>query len=367
GIVHAAAERQDRKALGSGVDYPGPVVFGGLENVYFLSAIAPDSQEAERCRLEAEPRGGSVSDPVGTLWTSRVSYKEIELPPGGSKRYRTLAYLGPKSPAELGAAGHSLKSAIQSGWFTSLAEGLTWLLRRIHGGVGNWGFAIILLTFVVKAVLFPLTAKQMQSMAKMKELKPELDRINDLYGDDREKKGAAIMELYRKRGVNPLAGCFPVLLQMPIWFSLYSSLSSNVELFRAPFALWWTDLSTPDPLFVLPLALGALMFVQQKMTPATGMDPVQQKMMLYMMPTMITSFMLFLPAGLCLYMFTNSALSIGQQRLIEAQLKRGGSPPPASPPGPTNIRQLSTDADANQQPEGAVPSKAERRSRGGKR
>jgi YidC/Oxa1 family membrane protein insertase len=166
----------------------------------------------------------------------------------------------------------------------------------------------------------------MQSMARMKELKPELDRINEMYKDDREKKGAAIMELYRKRGVNPMAGCFPVLLQMPIWFSLYASLSSNVELFRAPFALWWTDLSSPDAFFILPLALGVLMFVQQKISPATGVDPVQQKMMLYMMPAMITSFMLFLPSGLCLYMLTNSALSIGQQRLIEARLRAGSAP-----------------------------------------
>jgi YidC/Oxa1 family membrane protein insertase len=187
--------------------------------------------------------------------------------------------------------------------------------------VGNWGIAIILLTFFVKLVLFPLTHKQMASMAKMKELKPEMDRLNELYADDREKKGAAVMELYRKKGVNPMAGCFPVLLQLPIWFSLYSSLSSNIRLLHAPFALWWGDLSSPDPYFVLPLALGVLMFVQQKLAPPTGADPMQAKMMLYLMPGMITSFMLFLPAGLCLYMFTNSALSIVQQRVIESRLK----------------------------------------------
>jgi YidC/Oxa1 family membrane protein insertase len=156
----------------------------------------------------------------------------------------------------------------------------------------------------------------------MKELKPEMDRINELYADDREKKSAAIMEMYRKKGVNPAAGCFPVLLQFPIWLSLYASLSSNIRLLHAPFALWWRDLSSPDPYFILPLALGALMFVQQKMTPPAGGDPLQQKMMLYVMPAMITSFMLFLPAGLCLYMFTNSALSIVQQRVIEARLKQ---------------------------------------------
>ncbi len=361
-------ERKDRKALSSSQSYHGPIVFDGIENVYFLSAVAPDSDDTLDCRLDAAARGGTEENPTGTLFSARLSYREVELAPHGSKTYRTLAYLGPKSPGELAAAGHSLKGAIQSGWFTSLAEGLTWLLRKIHEGVGNWGVAIILLTFLVKATLFPLTAKQMQSMARMKELKPELDRINELYGDDREKKGAAIMELYRKRGVNPMAGCFPVLLQLPIWFSLYASLSSNVELFRAPFALWWTDLSSPDPLFVLPLALGVLMFVQQKISPATGVDPLQQKLMLYMMPAMITSFMLFLPAGLCLYMFTNSALSIGQQRLIEVRLKTASKAPtePESKdqdaPSPRSEK-----PSANEQPKGAVPSKAERRWRRGKR
>ena len=220
-------------------------------------------------------------------------------------------------------------------------------------------------------MLFPVTARQMQSMAKMKELKPEMDRINQLYGDDREKKGAAVMELYRKKGVNPMAGCFPMLLQLPIWFSLYASLSSNVELFHAPFALWWQDLSSPDPFFVLPLALGILMFVQQKMSPATGMDPVQQKVMLYMMPAMITSFMLFLPAGLGLYMFTNSALSIVQQRVIESRLNSSGPPPPAQAPEPAESEgqdpEISTISPSRAQQRSGRPNKAERRFRRGKR
>jgi YidC/Oxa1 family membrane protein insertase len=166
-----------------------------------------------------------------------------------------------------------------------------------------------------------------------------------------------------------MAGCFPVLLQLPIWFSLYASLSSNVELFRAPFALWWTDLSSPDPFFTLPLALGALMFVQQKISPATGVDPTQQKMMLYLMPAMITSFMLFLPAGLCLYMLTNSALSIGQQKLIEARLRAAAS----QRQDPTPALQQDSEqpavamASSKPNPRASRPSKAERRWRRGKR
>jgi YidC/Oxa1 family membrane protein insertase len=371
-------ERLDRETAQTPHQFSQPIAFAGIENGYFLSAIAPDGNGVQRCRLESSDRGlDADNEPLGTLFSSRLEHAEAELPPGGTKVYRTLAYMGPKSPAELEAAGHSLKEAIQSGWFTSLAEGLTWLLRKIYEAVGNWGVAIVLLTLLVKTVLFPLTARQMQSMAKMKELKPELDRINELYGSDREKKGAAIMELYRKRGINPMAGCFPVLLQLPIWFSLYASLSSNVELFRAPFALWWNDLSSPDPYFILPLALGALMFVQQKLSPATGVDPMQQKMMLYLMPAMITSFMLFLPAGLCLYMLTNSALSIAQQRLIEARLKaagaRGQAPAQESaplqqvsePPAEPGTLQLVASSKAN--PRAARPSKAERRWRRGKR
>jgi YidC/Oxa1 family membrane protein insertase len=315
-------EREERKNLADVKTWSGGVHFTGIENVYFLNALVSVVENGASCQLTAQDRGRDAKgEALGSLFSAVLRYPEQTLAPGQQTTVRTLAYLGPKTPEELSVAGHNLRRAINTGFFTKLADGLTGLLALIHGGVGNWGVAIILLTFFVKLVLYPLTHKQMASMAKMKELKPEMDRINELYADDREKKGAAVMELYRKKGVNPMAGCFPVLLQLPIWFSLYSSLSSNIRLLNAPFALWWSDLSSPDPYFVLPLALGVLMFVQQKLAPPTGTDPMQAKMMLYMMPTMITSFMLFLPAGLCLYMFTNSALSILQQRFIEARLK----------------------------------------------
>jgi YidC/Oxa1 family membrane protein insertase len=362
-------ERDHRDKLLAPLTFGGEVQFTGVATTFFLSAVAPEhTADVERCSIQTFNRGGTEDEPHGSLFTSRLVHKQVELKPGESRVYKTLAYIGPKAPAELLMAGHGLKQAIESGWFSSLADGLTWLLRQIHDKVGNWGFAIILLTLFVKSALFPLTAKQMQSMAKMKELKPEMDRINELYEGDREKKGAAVMELYRKRGVNPMAGCFPVLLQLPIWFSLYASLSSNVELLNAPFILYWKDLSSPDPYFVLPLLLGTLMFVQQKMSPATAMDPVQQKMMLYMMPIMMTSFMLFLPAGLCLYTLTNSALSIGQQRLIEARLKR--MDPPSTP---ADAVASEDDADSDEPSSTSErlrlnrPSKAERRAHRGKR
>ena len=202
-----------------------------------------------------------------------------------------------------------------------IASQLGRLLSFIHQYVPNWGWAIILLTLLIRTVLFPLTNLSFKSMARMRQLKPEMDRINEIYKDNAEKKGAAIMELYRKQKINPLSGCLPMVLQLPIWWALYTSLSTNIELYHMPFTAWWTDLSSPDPYFVLPLALGALMHLQQRLTPTT-MDPAQAKMMMWFMPIMITVFMLFLPSGLCLYMLTNSALGIGQQKLNEWRLSR---------------------------------------------
>jgi YidC/Oxa1 family membrane protein insertase len=356
-------ERDDRKALNPAREWHDGVQFVALENVYFLNALIAVDKSALGCRLEASDRGrNGKGDAIGSLFSASLRHVEQTLTPGQKQTVRVLAYLGPKTPEELSLAGHGLRRAINTGFFTSLADGLTGLLAMIHGVVGNWGLAIILLTFFVKLALYPLTHKQMESMAKMKELKPEMDRVNELYADDREKKGAAVMELYRKKGVNPMAGCFPVLLQLPIWFSLYSSLSSNIRLLNAPFALWWSDLSSPDPYFVLPLALGVLMFVQQKLAPPTGTDPLQAKMMLYMMPTMITSFMLFLPAGLCLYMFTNSALSIVQQRVIEARLK---NKVPAAPSASISVSKV--EAGAELEAQGSKDKSAQRRLRRGRK
>lgn len=300
------------------------VTFTGVENAYFLSAILPDKPKQTECSLSAQDRGNP--DPIGALFTASLTYPEVTLAPASAITYRVAAFFGPKMPEDLARVGHGLPDAIDLGFFAQISQGLTWLLREIHKRVPNWGLAIILLTILVKLVLYPLTERSFRSMARLRQLKPEMDKINEMYANDREKKGAAMMELYRKQGINPMGGCLPQLLQLPVWFALYTSLSTNVELFHAPFGLWWHDLSAPDPFYVLPLALGVLMFVQQKITPNT-MDPAQAKMMLYMMPVMITAFMLFLPAGLCLYMFTNSALSIGQQKLIEHRMD--ASPPSA--------------------------------------
>lgn len=310
----------------------GNVALGTVDNVYFTQAIAAHDAPFTRCKLNGDNRPNE-ENPEGSLLTVTLDFPKQTVAPGKSATFRALAYFGPKSHRLLEKSGHHFARASFVGGLPgidSIATGLVGMLAWIHAlpFVGNWGLAIILLTFSVKLILYPLTAKSFQSMAGMRKLKPEIDKLNEIYKDDREKKGAAMMELYRKHKINPVGGCLPQLLQLPIWWALYMSLSSNVELFRRPFFAFWSDLAAPDPYYVLPLALGILMWVQQKMTPST-MDPAQAKMMLYMMPTMITAFMLFLPAGLCLYMFTNSVLSIGQQRFIEYRLANSATDSPS--------------------------------------
>jgi len=306
----------------------GAVNFGSVDTIYFTQAFAGDSKMFTRCQLSGSDRGGSSDSPEGSVLSVSLRYPTVKAPANSRSLFRTLAYVGPKLPETLAAAGHSLKRASYVGGLpgvNSIANGLLAMLAFIHTRVPNWGVAIILLTFFVKLVLYPLTARGFQSIAAMRRLKPEIDALNERYKDDREKKGAAMMELYRKHKINPVGGCLPQLLQLPIWWALYMSLSTNVELFRRPFFGFWQDLTAPDPYYVLPLALGLLMWVQQKITPST-MDAAQAKMMLYLMPAMITSFMLFLPAGLCLYMFTNSVLSIGQQKFIEYRIANSQPP-----------------------------------------
>ncbi|MEM8608126.1 MAG: membrane protein insertase YidC [Myxococcota bacterium] len=315
--------REDREGLLSEDEYKplqphtyGPdVEYIALSSVYFAIIAAPEGQTAERCELLSTDRGGTPKDPEGSLFEATMTWPEVEVPAGETAIFHTGVYAGPKDFDALEKFGHQATNVIDLGWFSFIARGMSWLLRAIYDYVGNWGVAIILLTILVRVLLLPFVIPQFRNMAKQRALKPEIDKINELYKDDREKKGAAMMELWRKNKVNPLGGCLPVLLQMPIFFALYQTLSTSIELYHAPFVWWWTDLSSPDPFYVLPIMLGALMFIQQKLTPVQ-MDPTQAKVMLYAMPLMMTVFMLLLPTGLCLYMVTSSAIGITQQRYM---------------------------------------------------
>lgn len=313
-------ERKDREALLESHGYGGAVDFVGIENAYFVTVMAPGEvdQPAERCGMYSSDRGTDEDgDPAGSLFHVELKYPVTELAPGAEHNWRVLSYLGPKDWSALETAGHSLEEVVNLGTFAIIARAFAQLLAFIHGFTGNWGLAIILLTLMVRVALFPLMERQFRSMAPMRKLKPELDEIGKRFPDDLEKRQAAQMELYRKHGINPasqMLGCLPLLLQMPVFFALYTSLSTNVELYHQPFYLYWTDLSAPDPFFVLPLMLVALMHLQQRITPNT-MDPQQARIMMVVMPIMMGVFMLFLPSGLCLYMLTNSLLGIGQQQL----------------------------------------------------
>lgn len=257
------------------------------------------------------------------MFRARLAYAPHEVTPGATETYRVLSYMGPKERSILeavGGGGHRLIELIDLGFFSAIAKILVAFLLKVHSVVPNWGLAIIVLTITARTLLFPLTLPSVKQMIRMRELKPEMDVLNEKFKDDAQAKGLAQMELWRKHSVNPLKGCLPQMASMPVWFALYTTLQTAVELYNIPF-LWFPDLSGPDPLFILPFIIGATNFLQQKLMPMQG-DPAQQKMMLYLMPGMFIVMMLFLPSGLGVYMFTNGLLGIAQQQLVERHAKR---------------------------------------------
>ncbi len=295
--------------------------FVALGNLYMLSALVPLGGDEAACHLRSQD-GYRGDEATGSLVRGSLSWRPSVIERGASRDFLVLAYFGPKLGATLAAAAAPLREAVNLGFFAIIARLLLRLLQALYAFVHNWGVAIMLLTVIVRLTLFPLLARSTKTMAMMQKLKPELDVLNEKFKDNQEQKGLATMELYRKHKVNPLSGCLPQLAQLPIWWALYTTLQTSVELFHAPFTLWWRDLSAPDPYYVLPLTLGAVMFVQSKLMPPAMPDPMQQKMMLYFMPVFLTAISLFLPAGLALYMLTNSALAIVQQRITKAQIDK---------------------------------------------
>jgi YidC/Oxa1 family membrane protein insertase len=259
-----------------------------------------------------------TKDPYyGHVYRARLAYPEQELAPKASVAYKVLAFAGPKERDKLAPLG--ITEVINLGWFAVIAKLLVSYLYVLKGIVASWGWAIVLLTITVRTLLFPLSLSQIKNSAAMRRLKPEMDALNEKYKDDAAQRGLALQELWRKNGVaNPVVGCLPLVLQMPVWFALYTALQTAVELYHTPFGPF-PDLSAPDRFFVIPIVLGASSFVQQKLMPPQG-DPAQQKMMLYLMPGIFTVMMLFLPVGLGVYMLTNTWLGIAQQVLVERYL-----------------------------------------------
>lgn len=285
---------------------------------YFVSAVVLRDRVDAGCRLE---RLGDVARALAIL-------PEVTLGPGEERRHKFTLYLGPKKPDLLTLADAELEEAIEYTIFgmnlALLCTFLLWILRTIHAWTGSWGVAILGLTFLVKLVLFPLNQRQGKSLRAMSALKPEMDALKEKYGDDRQRFNEEMLKLYRSHNVNPAGGCLPILIQMPIWIALYRSLWVSVDLYQEGF-LWIADLTTRDPFWILPVLLVMVMFVQQRTLPST-MDPAQQKVLQYFMPLMFGTMMAALPAGLCLYILTNTLLTIVQQHFINKTI----GPPPGT-------------------------------------
>jgi len=314
--------------LGDWWEPHGEADVAGVSNAYFTQAIVPVSSPVQPvCQMQIEKLG--TSGPLaGAMYRARLAYPPVELASGQTRRYEVTTYIGPKERDLLAAAGggnHHFSELINLGFFSIIAKVLVAFLLGVHNVIPSWGVAIIVLTLTARTLLFPLTIPQIRSTIKMRELKPEIDALNERFKDDQQQKGLAQMELWRKHKVNPLKGCLPQLATMPVWFALYTTLQSAVELYNIPF-LWFPDLTEPDPYFILPFVIGGTSFLQQKLMPMAGGDPAQQKMMMYMMPGMFTVFMLFLPSGLGIYMFTNSLLGIAQMQIVEWRVRRGNQP-----------------------------------------
>ena len=244
----------------------------------------------------------------------------VNVAPGAQASIDVPLYSGPQEKRRLESAAPGLDLVVDYGWLTIIAWPLFWLLEKLHGLTGNWGVAIILLTVLIKLIFFPLSAASYKSMAKMKLITPRLTKIREMYANDRQKMNQAMMELYKTEKINPLGGCFPILVQIPVFIALYWVLLAAIELRHAPFILWIKDLAALDPYFVLPILMTATMVLQTRMNP-TPPDPVQAKVMQFM-PYFFSIFFFFFPAGLVLYWLVNNILSIAQQWQIQRMFNR---------------------------------------------
>ena len=280
---------------------------------YFVAAWVPE-KTADNQLYSLVNNGNGI---VG------VKGPELTIPAGESLTIASTFYAGPKDQDNLAAIADGLDLTVDYGFLWFISQTLFWLLTLIQGFVSNWGVAIIIITLIVKGVMYPLTKVQYESMAKMRNLKPKIDELQARYKDDRQKMGPAMMELYRKEKVNPMGGCLPMLVQMPIFLALYWVFVESVELRQAPFMLWIQDLSTQDPYYVLPVLFGISMFVMQKLTPMTVTDPMQQKIMLWM-PVVFSVFFLWFPSGLVLYWLVSNLISLAQMLYIYRGMEKKG-------------------------------------------
>jgi len=275
---------------------------------HFLAAWIPEKEVENTFYTKV------VNSNFGKRYVIGLYSNAIEVAANGTALLKSELFVGPKEQVRLEAVEESLKLTVDFGILTIIAQPIFWLLKLLHSFLGNWGWAIIFVTLIIKLIFYKLSEASYRSMANMRRLQPKLQELKERHGDDRQKMGQATMDLYRKEKINPLGGCLPMLVQIPVFISLYWVLLESVEMRQAPFMLWINDLSAKDPYFVLPLIMGVSMFIQQKLNPAP-VDPVQQKIFM-IMPVAFTFFFAFFPSGLVLYWAVNNVLSIAQQWYI---------------------------------------------------
>jgi YidC/Oxa1 family membrane protein insertase len=279
---------------------------------HFLLAAVPPPEQPASYKVTAR----------GDLYTLSALGSVASVAPGQSQTFREVLFVGPKLQEQLNETAPGLVLSVDYGWLTVISQPLFWVLQKLHDLTGNWGWAIILLTVLIKIVFYKLSETSGKSMAKMRKLQPRMKALQERFGDDRQALSQAMMELYKREKVNPASGCLPILVQMPVFLALYWVLLESVEMRQAPFMLWINDLSARDPYYILPLLMGVTMFIQQKLNPAPP-DPVQAKVMMAL-PVVFTVFFAFFPAGLVLYWFVNNLLSIAQQWRINKVVEAGG-------------------------------------------
>lgn len=300
-------------------EYAGNVQYVAINGRYFVASLLPRKADgsptmADRCVMKFAPRFAENTVAL-ELYTSNV-----EIPQQSEVSLSHAYVAAPKRIEMLKAWDADLNESVRFGMFAFLAVFIRWMLVFFHGLVNNWGLAILLLTVAIKLMLLPVTAKSFQSMEKMKVISPKLEELKKKYENDQQKLAQEQMKLFRDEGVNPLSGCLPMVLQMPIYFALYRTIYSSSELYQAPFMGWISDLTQRDPYFVLPVLVSALMLAQVKFMPQAANTNPQMKMMQWMMPVMFIPVTLFLPAGLVLYIFMNIVLSILQQAYVRKRV-----------------------------------------------
>ena len=281
---------------------------------YFVSAWVPPQDETNNLFSRVKQ---------GTNGVIGFTGQPLVIQAGETAQINNTLFLGPKDQDTLASLARGLDLTVDYGFLWMISKYLFYFLQYIHSLVGNWGFSIILITIVVKGAMYPLTKKQYESMAKMRALKPKMDALKERYGEDKQKMQQAMMEMYKKDKVNPMGGCFPLVLQMPIFLALYWVLLESVELRHADFIFWITDLSAKDPFFVLPVLTGISMYLLQKLQPMTMTDPMQQKIMQFM-PVAMSLFFFIFPAGLVLYWLISNIITLVQAKIIYASMEKRG-------------------------------------------